>query len=127
MGAQSGWNDGHDLDDSALLKDIGPLPTDDWLRLIEKVQSLGLKAKPEIGIRVKCDVHPWMSSMFVVLDHPYFAVTKDDGTYTISGLPPGNYTITAWHEMEDKIETAEQQIKVEPGKPTEANFNLKLK
>jgi hypothetical protein len=77
--------------------------------------------------RVKCDVHPWMSSMFVVFDHPYFAVTKDDGTYTIAGLPPGNYTITTWHEMEDKIEMAEQQVKVEAGKPTEANFNLKLK
>jgi hypothetical protein len=74
--------------------------------------------------RVKCDVHPWMNCRFVVFNHPFFAVTGDDGTYTISGLPPGTYTVTVWHEV-PALQT-EQQITVPAGKPAEANFNVKM-
>lgn len=49
-------------------------------------------------IEVMCDVHDWMNGWIVVQDHPYFAVTREDGNYTISDIPPGSYTITAWHE-----------------------------
>ena len=41
------------------------------------------------NFRVKCDVHPWMNCQFRVFDHPFFAATKEDGTFVISGLPPG--------------------------------------
>ncbi len=54
--------------------------------------------KPEIGIRVGCDVHPWMSAFVSVLPHPYFGVTGSDGTVELNNLPPGDYTIAAWHE-----------------------------
>ena len=54
------------------------------------------EANPPIA--VKCNVHPWMRSYIAVLSHPYSAVTGDDGSYTIKGLPPGTYTLTAWHE-----------------------------
>ena len=49
-------------------------------------------------IPVKCNVHPWMRSYIGVVSHPFFAVTGDDGTFTIKGLPPGKYTLEAWHE-----------------------------
>jgi hypothetical protein len=46
----------------------------------------------------KCDVHGWMNAYAGVLDHPYFAVTGEDGKFSIKNLPPGSYKLTAWHE-----------------------------
>ena len=55
-------------------------------------------AKPEPIFQIKCDVHPWMSAYVGVFTHPFFAATGTDGKFTISGLDPGTYEITAWHE-----------------------------
>jgi plastocyanin len=55
-------------------------------------------AKPEGMFHIKCDVHPWMSAYVGVFTNPFFSVTGTDGKYTISGLDPGTYEITAWHE-----------------------------
>jgi plastocyanin len=54
--------------------------------------------EPEIGIPLKCDVHGWMNAYANVVPHPFFAVTKTDGTFEIKGLPPGTYTVEMWHE-----------------------------
>ena len=54
--------------------------------------------KPEAIFPVKCDVHPWMNAYVGVFNHPFFSVTGTDGKFTISGLDPGTYEITAWHE-----------------------------
>jgi plastocyanin len=54
--------------------------------------------KPEAVFQIKCDVHPWMSAYVGVFTHPFFSVTKSDGKFTISGLEPGTYELTAWHE-----------------------------
>ena len=54
--------------------------------------------KPEPLFPIKCDVHPWMQAYIGVYTHPFFSVTSTDGKYTISGLDPGTYEITAWHE-----------------------------
>ena len=54
--------------------------------------------KAETTFQVKCDVHPWMSAYMTVFTHPFFSVTGTDGKYTISGLDPGTYEITAWQE-----------------------------
>ena len=48
-------------------------------------------------IDIVCDVHPWMHAYAVVLDHASFAVTGEDGAFELRGLPPGRYTIEAWH------------------------------
>jgi hypothetical protein len=55
-------------------------------------------ATREVMVPFKCDVHAWMRAYVAVLDHPFFAVTGQAGTFTLSGLPPGTYTIEAWHE-----------------------------
>ena len=47
---------------------------------------------------VKCDVHPWMNAWAAVFDHPYFAVTGADGSFTIGNLPAGTYELEIWHE-----------------------------
>ncbi len=52
----------------------------------------------EPAFRIKCDVHPWMSTYLGVFNHPYFAVTGTDGSFEIPGLPAGTYEIEAWHE-----------------------------
>jgi len=54
--------------------------------------------KAEAAFQIKCDVHPWMSAYMAVFTHPFYSVTKTDGKFTISGLDPGTYEITAWHE-----------------------------
>ncbi len=54
--------------------------------------------KSEVMVRFKCDVHPWMSSYMGVVEHPFFAVSADDGSYAIDGVPAGTYTVEAWHE-----------------------------
>ena len=55
--------------------------------------------KPEPIFQIKCDVHPWMIAYVGVFTHPFFAATGTDGKFTISGLDPGTYEITAWHEV----------------------------
>ncbi len=54
-------------------------------------------------IPVKCNIHPWMKSYIAVFNHPFFSVSAQDGTFTIKGLPAGNYTIAAWHEKYGEV------------------------
>ena len=56
-------------------------------------------------ITAKCDFHPWMTAHFWVMDHPFFAVTDRDGRFSLPKLPPGDYSLTAWHEMYGTQET----------------------
>jgi hypothetical protein len=67
--------------------------------------------REEIAITVKCNVHPWMKSYIAVLKHPYFKVTGKDGSFSIANLPPGTYTLTAWHGT---LGTTEQQVTIGP-------------
>ena len=78
--------------------------------------------KPEIMIRVKCNIHSWMHAFIGVLDHPYFAVSNEDGSFEIKNLPPGTYTIAVWQE---KLGTQERQVTVPPHGNAEANFTFK--
>jgi len=55
-------------------------------------------AKPEIGLVLMCNIHPWMRVYANVLSNPYYAITGPDGSFTIQGLPPGSYILEAWHE-----------------------------
>jgi plastocyanin len=53
---------------------------------------------PEVMVRFKCDIHPWMTAYGGILDHPYFAVTANGGQFELAGVPAGTYTVEAWHE-----------------------------
>jgi len=90
------------VNDDPTNHNIHPLPkiNQEWNQSQPpKGDSLTKKfAREEVMIPVKCNVHPWMRSYIGVVNHPFFAVTGDDGTFTIKGLPPGKYTIEAWQE-----------------------------
>jgi len=85
----------------------------------DKMQSF---ARQEVMIPVKCNIHPWMRAYIGVVSHPFFAVTGDDGTFTIKGLPPGTYTIEAWHE---KFGTSDQTITVGAKESKTQDFSFK--
>jgi hypothetical protein len=74
-------------------------------------------------IPVKCNIHPWMHGYFVVVKGPY-ATTDANGNYTINGVPPGNYTVTAWQE---EYGTQAQKVTVAAGKPATTDFTFKAK
>jgi plastocyanin len=77
-----------------------PKDVDAWNFLMSRPNSTRdvVFDKPEIGIPVSCDVHPWMRAYVSVFNHPYFAVTPSDGTATLRTVPPGQYVVGAWHE-----------------------------
>jgi plastocyanin len=52
----------------------------------------------EVPVRFVCNVHNWMAAWVGVVDHPFFAVTDATGAFSIAGVPPGTYTVEAWHE-----------------------------
>jgi hypothetical protein len=58
---------------------------------------------PEVFLRVKCDVHNWMFAYIGVVDHPYFAVSGKDGAYRVPNVPPGTYTVEAYHRKAGKV------------------------
>lgn len=76
----------------------------------------------EVGMPVKCNVHAWMRAYVNVVDHPYFAVTGSEGTYEIPNLPPGEYTLAAWHE---RYPAQEQKITVAASGTAAADFTFK--
>lgn len=75
--------------------------------------------KEEVMLPLKCDVHPWMRGFVGVKTHPYFAVTRDDGSFRIENVPAGTYTMEAWQE---KLGTVEREITVQDGETTAVEF-----
>ena len=76
----------------------------------------------EVMVPFKCDVHGWMNAYVGVLDHPYFAISDKDGKFDMPMLPPGTYTIEAWHE---KLGTMEQKVTIGPSETKEITFSFK--
>ncbi len=86
------------------------------------IQGMKLKKKfeaPEIMVKLKCDVHPWMSAFIGILNHPFFGVSDDSGNFEIKDLPAGEYTIEAWHE---KYGTQTQKVTVADDAPVSIEF-----
>jgi len=89
---------------------------------IDPGRNLGPMKAAEV-FKVKCDFHPWMLAYVHVFDHPYFAVTADDGTFAIpAGLPDGKYTLVAWQE---KLGEREVVVELKDGKAEGADFVFK--
>jgi plastocyanin len=81
-------------------------------------------AQPEMFFKFKCEIHPWMFSYASIFDHPYFAVTAKDGTFKISNVPAGKYTLQAAHR---KAGTATRDIEIKEGERAEVNLTLEVK
>jgi plastocyanin len=80
--------------------------------------------KQEVMVPFRCDVHGWMNAYAGVVAHPFFAVSKNDGTFEIKGLPPGSYTIEVWHEQ---LGTQTTKVTVDAKAGATANFSMKGK
>jgi plastocyanin len=78
-------------------------------------------ATTEVMVPFKCDVHGWMSAYVGVLDHPYFGTTAPDGKVVIGNLPPGTYTIEAWHEA---LGTRTQQVAIGTKESKDVSFSF---
>ncbi len=64
---------------------------------IRGIQSTRSFETSEVGIQVRCDIHGWMTASIHVIDHEFFDITGEDGTFALPTLPPGDYEIEAWH------------------------------
>ena len=78
--------------------------------------------KPELPVKFKCNVHPWMNAYAGVVGHPFFSVSGADGGFAITGLPAGTYVIEAWHE---KYGTQTQTVSVADGETKSVEITFK--
>jgi plastocyanin len=76
--------------------------------------------KPEV-IQIKCDVHGWMEGWLVATENPYFAVTDNSGSFKLTDVPPGNYTVEVWQE---KLGKSTQKVTVKAKEDAKVNFEL---
>lgn len=79
--------------------------------------------KVEDVFAIKCDVHPWMRTWGAVFDHPFFAVTDDQGNFEIKNVPDGTYTLRAWHESK-RLPAQTMEVTVKGGEVTQADFTF---
>lgn len=83
------------------------------------MESLQRFDRQELMIPVGCDVHPWMRAYVSAIDHPFFAVTRPDGTYELAGVPPGDYEIEVLHET---LGSQARSVAVKAGEGARADF-----
>ena len=76
---------------------------------------------PEVMMPLTSDVHPWMHAFVGVMAHPFYAVTGADGSFSITGIPPGEYTIEAWHE---RLGTLTRTVVIGAGQTTSESFTF---
>lgn len=106
-----------------LAHNVHPLPR--YNRESNRMQNAGAEpiemsfARPELMLPVKCNLHPWMIAFVNVVPHPFFAVSKADGSFEISGLPAGDYTLQVSHE---RLGTREIQVQLKAGESKEVEF-----
>jgi len=113
------------LNSDSTLHNVHGMPT------VSKEFNLGMPIKgmkltrkfdqPEVMVKFKCDVHPWMRSYAGVLTHPFFSVTGEEGSFEIMSLPAGSYVIEAWHE---KLGTQSQNVTVDEAGSLNLDFTF---
>lgn len=114
-----------------VMHNIHPTPTAPGNKEDNKAQMAG---GPEVTfsfptaenfLRFKCDVHPWMFAYVTVVDNPYFAVSGPDGSYKISNVPPGKYTVVAMHRKANSGKPVTKDIEVKDGE-NKLDFTLEV-
>ena len=78
--------------------------------------------RPEIFLQTKCSVHPWMGAYVAIMDHPFYDVTEENGTFALKDLPVGRYTVEAWHEV---FGTIKKEITVSDAGISDLTFDFK--
>lgn len=89
---------------------------------IQGMKTTHTFSNKEVMVPFKCDVHGWMNAYVGVLDHPFFATTDSSGKFELKGLPPGTYTIEAWHE---KLGPMTQSVTLGAKESKDVNFTFK--
>ena len=85
------------------------------------LQNTHIFTAAEVMVPFKCDVHGWMNAYVGVVEHPFFAVTKDGGRFELKGVPPGTYTLEAWHE---KSGVRTQQVTIAAKETKDVTFTF---
>jgi hypothetical protein len=88
-----------------------------------QADPIRLLRKPEV-VRIGCDAHDWMVAYVHVFEHPCAAVSGVDGTYAIGGIPPGTYTVQAWHEV---LGTQSLEVRVLPGETVVRDLSFRMR
>ena len=91
-------------------------------QVVQGVKNTRTLTAAEVMMPFKCNVHAWMTAYAGVLPHPYFAVTASGGAFELKDLPPGTYTIEAWHE---KLGTSSQSVTLAEKDSKTVNFSFK--
>ena len=89
---------------------------------MQGMKSQKVFAKPEVMVRIKCDVHGWMSAYVGVLPHPYYSVTTGGGRFELANVPAGTYVVEAWHE---KLGTLTQNVTLGEKESKDLSFTFK--
>ena len=84
-------------------------------------KSLDVKIEKPEAIEVKCDVHGWMHGWLVATETPYFAVTDNSGSFKLTDVPAGSYTVEVWHE---KLGKSTQKVTVKAKEEAKVNFEV---
>jgi len=90
-------------------------------KALPKEKSANVKLKKAGYTKICCDMHPWMEAHMIVLDHPYGMITGADGSYDLTDVPAGDYTVKVWHEVLGESET---KVSVKAGEATTADVAL---
>lgn len=112
------------VNSDATTHNIHPMPANNREWNVSQPQGMPVEqvfAREEVAISVKCNIHPWMRSYIAVVKNPYFAVTDKTGSFELKDLPPGTYTVQAWHE---KLGTRTQKITVGEGAAPKLEFDF---